>query len=54
MVLELKVKHQGDCVTFLNLKITIKECIFVYNLFDNRDFSPFSNVRIPPIESNIK
>ena len=39
--LELKVEHQGDQVTFLNLDMTIKEGTFIYKLFDKRDSFPF-------------
>ena len=51
--LELKVEHQGDHAIFLNLDITIKEGIFICNLFDKRDSFPFSVVRMLHIESNI-
>ena len=51
--LELKVKYQGDPVTFLNLDITIKEVTVIYNLFEKRHYFPFSVVRMSHIESNI-
>ena len=51
--LELKVEHQGDHATFLNLDITIKEGTFIYKLFDKRGSFPFPGVRMPHIESNI-
>ena len=47
------VEHQGDHAIFLNLDITIKEGIFICNLFDKRDSFPFSVVRMLHIESNI-
>ena len=51
--LELKVEHQGDYVTFLNLDITIREGTVIYNLFEKRHSFPFSVVRMSHIESNI-
>ena len=51
--LELKVQHQGDHATFLNLDITIVEATFIYKLIDKKDSLPFSIVGIPHIESNI-
>ena len=51
--LELKIEHQGEHASFLNLDITIKEGIFVYKLFDKRDSFPFSIVRMPHVDSNI-
>ena len=51
--LELKVQHQGDHATFLNLDITIMEATFICKLIDKKDSLPFSIVGIPHIESNI-
>ena len=51
--LELKVEHQGDDATLLNLDVTIEEAAFIYNLFDKRDSFPFSIIRMPRIESDI-
>ena len=51
--LELKVEHQGDDATLLNLDITIEEGAFIYNLLDKRDSFPFSIIRMPHIESDI-
>ena len=51
--LELKVEHQGDNATFLNLDTTIKEGTFIYKLFDKRDSCSFSIVRMSHIERNI-
>ena len=51
--LELKVDHQSEHATFLNLDITIKEGMFVYKLFDKRDSFPFSIVRMPHLDSNL-
>ena len=39
--LELKIKHYGRNATFLELKITIEDSVFVYQLFDQRDQFPF-------------
>lgn len=39
--LELKIKHYGRNATFLDLKITIEDSLFVYQLFDQRDQFPF-------------
>ena len=51
--LELKLEHQGDHATFLDLDITIVDDIFVYKLFDKRDDFPFSIVRMPYLSSDI-
>ena len=51
--LELKVEHQGDHATFLDLDITITDGIFVYKLFDKRDDFPFFIVRMPYLSSDI-
>lgn len=51
--LELKVEHEGDSATFLNLDIHIEEGQFVYKLYDKRDAFPFSIVRMPYLCSNI-
>ena len=51
--LELKVEHQGDHATFLDLDITIKDGTFVYKLFDKRDAFSFFIVRMPHLSSNI-
>ena len=51
--LELKVEHNGDHATFLDLDITIKDGIFVYKLFDKRDAFPFFILRMPYLTSNI-
>ena len=42
--LELKVEHEGDSASFLNLDIRVKENQFVYKLYDKRDAFPFSIV----------
>ena len=52
-VLELKMEHQGQHATFLDLDISIKDGIFVYKLFDKRDAFPFFIVRMPYLCSNI-
>ena len=51
--LELKVEHDGDSGTFLNLDIWVEEGQFVYKLYDKRDAFPFSTVRMPYLCSNI-
>ena len=51
--LELKIEHQGEHATFLDLDITISEGKFVYKLFDKRDAFPFFIVRMPHLDSNI-
>ena len=39
--LELKVEHQRNHDSFLDLDIKIEYCVFVYKLFDKRDKFPF-------------
>ena len=51
--LELKLEHQGDRATFLDLDISISENTFIYKLFDKRDAFPFTIVRMPYFTSNI-
>ena len=51
--LELKVEHEGDSASFLNLDIRVEEGQFVYKLYDKRDAFPFSIVRMPYLCSNI-
>ena len=51
--LELKVEHNGNHATFLNLDISVIEGKFVYKLYDKRDDFPFSIVRMPYLCSNI-
>ena len=51
--LELKADHQGSNACFLNLDIFVKNRIFVYNLFDQKDTFPFKIVRIFHIDANI-
>ena len=51
--LELKVEHNGNSASFLNLDIRIEENQFVYKLYDKRDAFPFSIVRMPYLCSNI-
>ena len=50
--IELKVDHQGDHATSLNLDITIKYLTFIYKLFNKRDSFPFLTVITRYIESN--
>ena len=51
--LQLKIEHQGEHATFLDLDITIRDGVFVYKLFDKRDAFQFSIVRMPHLSSNI-
>lgn len=51
--LELKVEHQIDHVTFLNLDKNIKEGTFIYKLFVERFSFLVSIMRMPHIEINI-
>ena len=51
--LEVKVGHQGDHATFLNLDLSIKEGTFIYKLFDKRDSFSFSSLRMSHKKSNI-
>ena len=51
--LELKIEHQGDHATFLDLDIKVEDGVFVYKLFDKRDTFPFFIVRMPHFSSNI-
>ena len=51
--LELKVEHQGNHASFLDLDITIIDGTFVYKLYDKRDQFPFFIVRMPHKSSNI-
>ena len=51
--LDLKVEHNGNHATFLDLEIDIVEGIFVYKLFDKRDNFPFSIIRMPYLCSDI-
>ena len=51
--LELKKEHSGNLVSFLDLKIELKDRSFETSLFDKRDDFPFSIVRMPYRESNM-
>ena len=51
--LELKVEHEGNSASFLNLDIHIQNNQFVYKLYDKGDAFPFSIVRMPYLCSNI-
>ena len=51
--LELKLEHQEEHATFLDLGITVANNIFVYKLFDERGKFPFIVVRMPYLLSNI-
>ena len=51
--LELKVEHEGNHATFLDLDITIVDNRFIYKLYDKRDNFNFFIVRMPQMSSNI-
>ena len=51
--LELKKEHDGEEVSFLDLKIELKGRSFQTALFDKRNSFPFSIVRMPYKSSNI-
>ena len=51
--LDLKVKHQGNHVSFLDLDIKLEDSIFVYKPFDERDKFLLFIVRMPHLSSNI-
>ena len=51
--LRLKLEHQGEHVTFLDLNITVEDNIFIYKPFDKRDKFLFFIVRMPYLLSNI-
>jgi len=51
--MQLKIEHQGNHATFLDLDINIREGQFIYKLYDKRDDFPFFIVRMPDKRSNI-
>lgn len=51
--LELKIKHFGGNATFLDLKITIGNNVFVYQLFDQRDQFPSFHACMSYLSINI-
>ena len=51
--LKLKLEHQGEHKTFLELNMSIDDDIFIYMLFDKRDKFPFFTVRMPYLSRNI-
>ena len=51
--LELKVEHQGNHASLLDLDIKIKDSVFVYKFFDKRDKFPFFIVRMSHFSRNI-
>ena len=51
--LDLKLEHEGNHATFLDLEINIVDGVFVYKLFDKRDQFSFFIVRMPHLSSNI-
>ena len=51
--LELKLEHQGEHATFLDLDTTIEDSIFAYKLSDKRDKFPFFIVCMSYFASNI-
>ena len=52
-ILELKLEHQGEHATFLDLEITIADNVFIYKLFNKREKFPFFIVRMLHLSSNI-
>ena len=53
MQIELKLQHQEEHATFLDLALKIEDKIFVCQLFDKRDTFPFFIVHIPYLSINI-
>ena len=51
--LELKLGHQGEHATFLDLDIRIEDNRFVYKFFDKRDKLPFFVIGMSYLSSNI-
>ena len=51
--LELKVEHEGNHATFLDLDISVVDNRFIYKLYDKRDNFNFFIVRMPQVSSNI-
>ena len=51
--LELKIEHNGNHATFLDLEINIVDGVFVYKLYDKRDDFPFFIIRMPHLCSDI-
>ena len=49
----MKVEHEVNSASFLNLDIRVEENQFVYKLYDKKDAFPFSIVRMPYLSSNI-
>ena len=49
----MKVEHEGNSASFLNLDIRVEENQFAYKLYDKRDAFPCSIVRMPYLSSNI-
>ena len=51
--MELKIEHEGNHATFLDLDISIVDNRFIYKLYDKRDNFNFFIVRMPQMSSNI-
>ena len=51
--LQLKVKHQGNLRSILDLDMKTDDSVFVYKLFDKRDNFSFFIVRMSHLSSNI-
>ena len=51
--LELKLEHQVEHATFLDLNITVESKTFLHKHFDKRDKFPFSIVCMSYLSSNI-
>ena len=50
---ELKVEHRGTNVVFLDLGISFKDSIYIYNLLEKTDKFSFFIVRMPHLTSII-
>ena len=51
--LDLRVKRQGNHVSFLDLDIKVEDSVFVYKTFDKRDKFSLFILRIPHLSGNI-
>lgn len=49
----MKIEHNGNHATFLDLEINIVDGVFVYKLYDKRDDFPFFIIRMPHLCSDI-
>ena len=51
--LELKVEHQGNYDSVLDLDVKIEDSVFVYKFCNKRDKFPFFIFRMPHLSSNM-